>query len=232
MTPVVSPYTPIVSTTIGSNWCASARAAYLRRLRSSALFVAVKASIADLFRCTSAKVSTHVQYQTKLLPPLNGKTDIPSGRDPSPLSNPGGSKTDGMPAFWSALLITSFIAECFGKRPALYLQDKTCKLLLSILPPQRQEWGIQTSAPTLRAMAALKLSGSSSVSSDETCKALSQAYIIPLFLNNRKAPGLLTSWIIRQGSTTTSPPREILTSREICYFVVFSCPLDFSIWNT
>ena len=134
-------YTPIVSTAIGSNWCASARAAYLRRLRSSALFAAMPASIADLFRCTPAKVSTHVQSHTKLLPPLKGKTVIPSGRDPSPLSNPGGSKTDGRPAFWSALLATSFIAECLGKRPALYLQDKPCKPLLSILPPQRQEWG-------------------------------------------------------------------------------------------
>ena len=82
---------------------------------------------ADLFRCTPAKVSTHVQSQTKLLPPLNRKTVIPSGRDLPPLSNLGGSKTDGRPAFWRALLTTSFIAECLGKRPALYLQDKPCK---------------------------------------------------------------------------------------------------------
>ena len=93
---------------------------------------------------------------------------MPSGRDPSPLSNPGGSKTDDRPAFWRTLLTTSFIAKCLGKRPALYLQDKPCKPLLSILPPQRQEWGIQTSAPTLRAMATLKLSESRSVPSDET----------------------------------------------------------------
>ena len=171
ITLVDSPYTPIISTAIGFNWCASARAAYLRRFRSSALFAAMPASLADLFRCTPTKVSTHVQSQTKLLPPLNGKTVIQSGRDPSPLSNPGGSKTDGRPAFWRALLTTSFIAECLRKRPALYLQDKLCKPL----PPQRQEWGIQTSAPTLRAMATLKLSESRSVPSDETGKALSQA---------------------------------------------------------
>ena len=60
---------------------------------------AVPASIADLFRCIAAKVSTHVQSQTKLIPPLNGKTVIQSGRDPSPLSNPRGSRTDGRPAF-------------------------------------------------------------------------------------------------------------------------------------
>ena len=74
MAPVDLPYTPIVSTAIGSNWCVSARAAYLRRLHPSELFAAVPASIADLFRRTPAKVSTHVQSQTKLLPPLNGKT--------------------------------------------------------------------------------------------------------------------------------------------------------------
>ena len=42
--------------------------------------------------------------------------------------NPGGSKTDSKQAFRSALLTTSFIAECLEKRP------------------------IQTSAPTLRAI--------------------------------------------------------------------------------
>ena len=94
ITPVDSPYTPIVSTAIGSNWYASARTAYLRRLRSSALFAAMPASIADLFKCTPAKVSTPVQSQTKLLQPLNGKTVMPSGYL-SPLSNQGGSKTDG-----------------------------------------------------------------------------------------------------------------------------------------
>ena len=65
----------------------------------SSVFAAVAASIADLFRCTPAKVSTHVQSQTKLLPPLNGKTVTPSGRDPLLLSNLRSSKTDGRPAF-------------------------------------------------------------------------------------------------------------------------------------
>ena len=95
MTPVDSPYTHIVSTAIGSNWCASARAAYLRRLCSSARFAAVPASIADLFRCAPAKVSTHVQSQTKLPPPLNGKTVIPSGWDPSPLTREAPKPTAG-----------------------------------------------------------------------------------------------------------------------------------------
>ena len=124
-----------------------------------------------------SKKSTHVQSQKKLLQRLNGKTAIPSGRDPSPLSNPEGFKTDGRPAFWSALLITTFITEWLGKRPALYLQDNPCKQTstVHILPSQRQECGIQTSTPTLRVMATVKLSESSSVPSDETGKAFSQA---------------------------------------------------------
>ena len=128
------------------------------------------ASIADPFRC----INTHAT-QTKLIQPLNVKTVILSGGDPSLLSNPGGSRTDGRPIFWSALLTTSFIAKCLGKRPTLHLQYKPCKPLLPIRPPLRQEWGIQTSAPTLRAMATLKLSESSSVPSDKTDKGLSQA---------------------------------------------------------
>ena len=153
-------------------------------LCKSSVFTAF-AFIGALSSCASfhrwpIKVYPRKSINTRAIPnqtptPLNGKTVIPSGRDPSPLSNLGGTKTDGRPAFWSAHLITSFIAECLGKRPALYLQDKPCKPLLSILSPQRQEWGIQTSAHTLRPMATLKLSGSSSVPSDETGKALSQA---------------------------------------------------------
>ena len=56
---------------------------------STGLFTSVPFSIADLFSCTPAKVSTHVQSQTKLQPSLNRTTVIPSGRDPSPLSTSG-----------------------------------------------------------------------------------------------------------------------------------------------
>ena len=86
MTPVDPPYTPIVSTAI--------KAAYLRRLCSSALFAAAPAYIVDLMRSTLAKVSTHVKSETKLLPLLNRKTVVPSGCDPSPLSNSGGYKIE------------------------------------------------------------------------------------------------------------------------------------------
>ena len=94
---------------------------------------------------------------------------------PYPLSNPRCSRTDGRLTFWRVLLITSFIAECLGNRPALNLQDKPCKPLLSVCSPQHQEWGIQTSAPTLRAMGTIKLSEFSSVPSYRTGKALGQA---------------------------------------------------------
>ena len=94
----------------------------------------------------SKSISTRVITNQTPTPTKREDSNIinSSWRDPSPLSNPGGSKTDGWPAFWSALLITSFNAECLGKRPELHLPDKPCKLLLSIFQAQRQEWGIQT----------------------------------------------------------------------------------------
>ena len=111
MTPVDPPYTPMVSTAIGSNWCASARAAYLPCLRSSAQFATVPAFIADLFRCTSAKVSTHAQSQTKFPPQLNGKTAISSGRESFPLSEPWRFQNRRQTSFFSALVL-SYIIQC------------------------------------------------------------------------------------------------------------------------
>ena len=68
-----------------------------QRIYGACAFAAGPASIADLFRCTPAKVSTHAQSQTKLLPPLGSKREtvlLPSGRDPSPLTNTGDDKTE------------------------------------------------------------------------------------------------------------------------------------------
>ena len=79
-------------------------------------------------------------------------------------------------------------------------------------------------------MATIKLSESSSVSSDESDKALSLCLrraqlsgskhltknYIPISLNNRKVPGLLTSQVIGQGSTTTNPTIRLLS---LCNFV-------------
>ena len=109
--------------------------------------------------CTPAKVSTHVQSQTKLLPPLNGKTVY--HQDVTHL------------LYLAKEALKQMAGRPFEGRPALYLHDKPCKPLPSGIPPQPQEWGIQTSAPTLRAMATLKLSESRSDPSDETSKALS-----------------------------------------------------------
>ena len=44
-------------------------------------------------------------------------------------------------------------------------------------------------------------------------------HIIPISLDNRKVPGLLTSRVIRQGSTTTSPPPRLYS---LCNFVSVS----------
>ena len=177
ITPVDSPYTPIVSTPIGSNWCASARAAYLRRLRSSALFAAKPASIADLFRCAPAKVSTHVQSQTKLDPTPTKREDCYTIRAGSIYSiQPGRLQNRWQAGFLKRSL--NHVIHCrmpWKAASTVFAGQAMQTPILSILPPQRQEWGIQTSAPTLRAMATLKLSGSSSVPSEETGKALSQA---------------------------------------------------------
>ena len=48
---------------------------------------------------------------------------------------------------------------------------------------KRQEWGMQTSAPSLRAIANLKLSESRCDPSDETGKALSQSPTLFLYYN-------------------------------------------------
>ena len=201
--------------------------AYLQHLRSLAQFSTVPASIADLFRWAPANVSRHVQSQTTLLLPLNGKTVTPPRHDLSPLTkgaqthweqfgeklagkqglvntvlhwthtlragagagrmsrssqtpsvwtpmyccvyktlpasqllakllsvsghpNTGGFRTDDRTAFWSALLIKSFIVECLLKQPALYFQEKPCKPPLFILPLQLQKWRMQTSVLPLR----------------------------------------------------------------------------------
>ena len=102
-------------------------------------------------------MSTQVQSQTKLLPRPNRKMVIPPGRQPSPLSKPGGSSTDGIPALWRARLTKSFIAECLGWRPALNLHAKPWRPLASINLPHLQEWGWHTSAPILRAIDILRV---------------------------------------------------------------------------
>ena len=142
------PYTPMVSTSIGSNMC----------LCKSCILTAfalrgVVGSCASVHRWP-IQVYPSKSINTRVIPnqsPTSIKREdcYPSKTDSSPLHNLGGSRTDIRPAFWSALLITSFIAECLGKRPVatVFAGKLLCKPLLSIHHPQTQEWGIQTSDP-------------------------------------------------------------------------------------
>ena len=63
---------------------------------------------AQSIRWVAAKVSTQVESQHRLRPPLKGKAVRPSGRRPSDLSSPTGSNHDGMFAAARARLTTSF----------------------------------------------------------------------------------------------------------------------------
>ena len=121
--PVVVPNSPVVSTVMGSNKYLLPRASYFWHFLSSTLRAALPADTADSYMWEAAKVSMQVASQHRHFPLENGKTEIQSGRLPSPLSTPTGSSTEGMPALCNALLITSLKAECLGCRPALYLQD-------------------------------------------------------------------------------------------------------------
>ena len=76
---VVTPYTPVVSTAIGSNPKRASNAEYFRRFYSSAFRAAYPGATAELFKLVSANVSTHVTSQHRLLPLEKGNTVIPSG---------------------------------------------------------------------------------------------------------------------------------------------------------
>ena len=101
------PKTPVVSTATGWKMYRSVSAWYLPHFRSSALRAADPGSTALPTRDVAQKVSTHVASQVRHFPLLYGKTVTPSGRLPSPLSNPTGSSHEGIPAVARARFTTS-----------------------------------------------------------------------------------------------------------------------------
>ena len=147
---------------------------------------------------------------------INGKT---ISAWPISLSNPGGSRTDGRPAFLKRSL--KHIKHCrmpWKTASTLLAAQAMQTNLLPILPPQRQEYGIQTSSPTLRAMATIKIFEFSSVPSD---KSLSQAAL------SFSDPPHATYYpnftqVIGKWSTTTSP----LPRLHIQPLQVRLCPLS------
>ena len=90
------PKTPVVSTASGSNLYLSLIAEYFARFERSCFSAAAPACRAQSIRWVAAKVSTQVESQHRLRPPLKGKAVRPSGRRPSDLSSPTGSDHDGM----------------------------------------------------------------------------------------------------------------------------------------
>ena len=116
---VVQPMTPVVSTAAGWNMNLSVKLVYFCSLFVSARLAAYPGCRAVWRMLLAAKVSLQVASHTNDLPCLYGKTVIPSGRRPSPLSRPGGSRLDGMPAVVRARLMMSLIAAWRGNLPAL-----------------------------------------------------------------------------------------------------------------
>ena len=82
----------------------------------------------------TAKVSTHAQSQTKLLPPLNGKTVLPSGREQSRSPDQDGSDRKASPIFavlsWSFHSLPSALAAMLSERKYIlynYLRNSSSK---------------------------------------------------------------------------------------------------------
>ena len=92
-----------------------------------------------------------MKSQTRHFSFEKGNKVIPSGRLPSSLHNPGGSRTEGYPASDRAVRIILLISEWRGIRPTLILQERGCRPKQSTLLPQRQECSAQTGCPILRA---------------------------------------------------------------------------------
>ena len=110
------PHSPVVSKANDSKRYASGSCAYFLLFRSSASDAALPACIADLMMLEGAKVSVTVASHTRHFPRLYGRRVIPSGRLPSPLFSPVGSRVDGTPHDERALLTMSLSALGNGLR--------------------------------------------------------------------------------------------------------------------
>ena len=98
-----------------------------------------------------ANVSVHVKSQTIHFPFVHGKIVIPSGRLPSSLETPVGSKTEVILAELRPRLIRSFTCECLENLPALLLQLNPCVPLWSTSVPQMQVCGWHIGEPRRKA---------------------------------------------------------------------------------
>ena len=141
----------------------------------SAIAAACPTTVAVSLTELSPKVLTHVASQQSDFPRLKAITVIPSGFFPSPLLRPTGSKTDGIPADFSARQMISFKAACRGSLPSLNLHESKWYPYSSTFFPHLHWWGTQSFEPVLRATAILSSSGLSCVPKLGTGTADTQA---------------------------------------------------------
>ena len=136
--------------------CVSDIFEYLAFFRISAASAPAPGAKEHGIKFESAYVATMVASQTRQRPSFHGKRVIPSGRFPSPLFMPVGSRDEGTPHRMRALFTTSLTAACLADLPALKRHERGCKPMLSTAAPHLHVCGWHTTAPTLRATLILR----------------------------------------------------------------------------
>ena len=106
------PHTPRVSIANGTNRLAVERSMYFVLFLFSAATAAAPAAKEVWLTCDGASMSGQVKSHTKGRPLVQGVSVMPSGRFPSFLSNPVGSKIVGVLVLLNARAIASFAREC------------------------------------------------------------------------------------------------------------------------
>ena len=100
-----------------------------------------------------ARESTKVTSHNSGFPRCQGMVVTPSGRLPSVLDNPAGSKTEGTTTEAKDRLIKSLKKACRANRPALFLQASPWVPYLSTFWPQQHVCAAQILAPSRKATA-------------------------------------------------------------------------------
>ena len=115
----LGPIIPEVSIAMGTKVNLSSSDLYFVCFEASAEQHFEPGKAADEERAEGEKVSEQVASHARHFPLANGKVVMPSGRFPSPLSRPAGSRIACIPAASSAPFTISLMALWRGKRPAL-----------------------------------------------------------------------------------------------------------------
>ena len=102
-----SPQAPILSTQMGAKLQVDVNEEYLRILSDSAVHATSPGPEVAWFLWLRAIVSLQVKSHKRGRPSSHGIKDVPSGRFPSSLATPTGSKTAGIPPETRALRIVS-----------------------------------------------------------------------------------------------------------------------------